>query len=76
MPRRRSAHEVEGLLLKLGFEFVRQRGSHRRYRGTLGGRTRNVTVVARQDPVPPGTLRAIVEQLGVTHAEFDRLLDS
>ncbi|MBI3554465.1 MAG: type II toxin-antitoxin system HicA family toxin [Elusimicrobia bacterium] len=53
----------------------RGKGSHRAFvRSRLGERTRLVIVPYGHD-IPRGTLRAILEQAGLTRDEFLRLLD-
>jgi len=54
--------------------FVRQSGSHRRFRGDLAGRVRNVTLVAGNKQIPDGTLAGIASQLGLTTPELKRRL--
>ena len=76
MPRRYSSREVEALLRSLGFAFIRQRGSHRRFRGGWQGRERNVSVVAGQRQIPEKTLRSIADQAGFTLDELKLRLDA
>jgi predicted RNA binding protein YcfA (HicA-like mRNA interferase family) len=67
-----SSRECIRALAKLGFYFVRQRGSHIFLR-----RDNPFTqlVVPESDSLPKGTLRAIIRQAGLTVEEFVRLLD-
>lgn len=76
MPRRYSTREVVAALERKGFTVVRQHGSHIRLRGTLGGATRQVTVVAGQAEITPKTLHGIRNQLGLTRREFEQLINS
>jgi predicted RNA binding protein YcfA (HicA-like mRNA interferase family) len=52
-------------LEKNGFHFVRQRGSHRKYK--KGGR---IAIVPMHYEVAKGTLASILEQSGLTLAEL------
>jgi predicted RNA binding protein YcfA (HicA-like mRNA interferase family) len=67
-----SSRECIRALAKLGFYFVRQRGSHVFLR-----RDNPLTqlVVPESDSLPKGTLRAIIRQAGLTVDDFVRLLD-
>jgi predicted RNA binding protein YcfA (HicA-like mRNA interferase family) len=60
--------EVEAILLALGFQQVRQRGSHRQYRHQ-DGRTTTVPFHAGRD-VAPALLRQIIKDVRVTVEEF------
>jgi predicted RNA binding protein YcfA (HicA-like mRNA interferase family) len=62
-----SAQDVVRGLLRNGFTFVSQRGSHRKY-------TKNgfVVIVPMHRELARGTLRAILEQANLT---IDKLLD-
>ncbi len=73
MPPRYSARQVEAALERLGFAFVRQRGSHRRWRGRWRGMTRNVSVVAGVRQIKPGTFYSIAEQAGLSANELEQL---
>lgn len=60
------ARQVEKILLRGGFEFIRQKGSHRIY---IKGK-QAVTVPWHNKSLRKGTLRSIVRQSGMTVAEF------
>ena len=75
MPRRYSVREVTRALESLGFERLRQRGSHIRYRGSWRGQQRNVSLVSGQREVPAPTLASIIGPAGLTPEEFQRLVD-
>lgn len=63
--------EVEHLLMNLGFYFVRAgKGSHRYYRHPDGRRT-EVSFHKGRD-VPPGTLRSIIGDIGISVEEFNK----
>lgn len=60
--------EVAALLLRLGFQEVRQRGSHRQYRHPDG---RGTTVpVHRGRDISPTLLRKIARDIGLTADEL------
>ena len=60
--------EVIAILTALGFEQVRQRGSHKRFRHT-DGRATTVPVHAGRD-LSPILLRRIARDVGLTADEF------
>ena len=67
--RRLTAKEVEDLLTRHGFEFVSQRGSHRKW----WKRSNSVQVVVpihSGKPLPIGTLRHILSQSGIPDREW------
>lgn len=71
-----SSDEVLRALRKAGFVYApkRGKGSHvALYRTDASGRTWLVIVPKRRD-LPQGTLRAIIEQAGLTRSEFLALL--
>ena len=54
------------ILEKQGFRLVRQRGSHRRFKGVVNGKTRLVTVAGKKnDDLIPATLASIQQQSGL-----------
>ena len=58
--------EVIRILERNGFEVARQSGSHRRFKGSVNGRTRMVTVPGTDgDDIPKGTLGSIRRQSGL-----------
>ena len=60
--------EVVDILKKLGFEEVRQRGSHRQFRHP-DGRSTTVPFHAGRD-ISPILLRLIIKDIGLTAEEF------
>ena len=71
-----SSDEVLKALRKIGFVYApkRGKGSHvALYRSDASGKTWLVIVPKRRD-LPQGTLRAIIEQAGLTRPEFLKLL--
>jgi predicted RNA binding protein YcfA (HicA-like mRNA interferase family) len=65
-----SPREVIAILRALGFEEVRQRGSHKLFRHE-DGRATTVPVHGSRD-ISPTLLRQIVKDVGVTREEFLR----
>jgi len=71
-----SSDEVLKALRKIGFVYApkRGKGSHAAlYRSDASGKTWLVIVPKRRN-LPQGTLRAIIEQVGLTRSEFLKLL--
>ena len=69
LPRDVTGEEAVRALRRLGFEVVRQRGSH--IRMTNG--PRSVTIPAHS-PIATGTLRSLLRQAGVSDEAFAREL--
>lgn len=65
--------EVISVLRTLGFEEVRQRGSHKRFRHS-DGRVTTVPVHLGRD-ISPTLLRSIARDIGLTLEEFVSHLD-
>ncbi len=64
-------HEVVRVLRENGFRFVRQRGSHQRFEGTVDGQIRRVTVAGKDsDELLPATLASIRRQSGLPKGFF------
>lgn len=71
-----SGKEVLNALLKIGFVFVRSKGSHTRLTRELSGRVFNVTVpIHGNKEINPTVLRSIIRQSGLTPDEFEKLFD-
>lgn len=62
-------------LQKVGFEIVRQKGSHVQMRRNTPQPARTVPVPISKKPLPRGTLRSIIRQSGLSVEEFIALLD-
>jgi len=69
MPKPVSLGLVLKVLKKQGFVFVRQKGSHARYRKT-GDPTRNVTIKTACKEIPYGTFQSILLQSGLKKEDF------
>jgi predicted RNA binding protein YcfA (HicA-like mRNA interferase family) len=57
------------VLNKKGFFFVRQKGSHARFR-KAGGQIRNVTIKMSKKEIPYGTFQSILLQSGLDEKDF------
>lgn len=66
--------QVIKALGKLGFQVIRQHGSHIILKGTYRGARRTV-VVPRHGEIAIGTLRGILFQAGLTADEFEKLVE-
>jgi predicted RNA binding protein YcfA (HicA-like mRNA interferase family) len=64
--------ELIGILESQGFVLERRRGSHRIYKGRVGGKARLVVVAGHResDDIKPGTLRSIIRQSGLPKRIF------
>lgn len=67
MPKRLGSAEVIRVLLRHGFFFATQRGSHTKYRNAAG---RIVIVPHPKKELPIGTTRSIIRQSGLTPGDF------
>ena len=68
-----TARDVLAALHRAGFVDIASEGGHRQLRRPDGGHRVTVPVHGHQD-VPPGTLRNILRQAGLTSEEFAKLL--
>lgn len=68
MPKLKSSKSIITILLKRGFIFISQNGSHMKYR--KGAYT--VIVPANKKEIPIGTFRSIVRQSGLNLEDFDK----
>lgn len=63
--------EVVRVIEENGLRFVRQRGSHRRFEGTVNGHVRRVTVAGKDgDELTRATLASIRRQSGLPKSSF------
>jgi predicted RNA binding protein YcfA (HicA-like mRNA interferase family) len=69
VPRDVTGTEVVRALRRLGFESIRQTGSHHIMR-----RDDKTVVVPQHKPIKPGTLRGMLDQAGVTLEAFTETL--
>ncbi|HUC01560.1 MAG TPA: type II toxin-antitoxin system HicA family toxin [Candidatus Paceibacterota bacterium] len=70
MPKLPSSKAIVSVLLKEGFVFVSQKGSHAKYRNSMGGRMMTVIVPMGQKEIPWGTVRSIIHQSGLPRERF------
>lgn len=68
-----TAREVISVVVRLGFELDRQRGSHAVYLRPSDQR-RVVIPIHKGRDLKPGTLRGIIDDKDLTVAEFNSLL--
>ena len=61
-----SYQKIINMLLKNGFVFVSQRGSHKKYRKE----DKTVIIPAARKEIPIGTLRSIIRQSGLDQDMF------
>ena len=72
LPRNITARKFVRALMRDGFVLVRQKGSHRTYRHP-DGRTVTVAFHRPGDTFRPGTLKAMIQDVGWTEADLRRL---
>lgn len=68
MPKRYSSAQITKVLLREGFRFVSQKGSHAKY---VKG-TNIVIIVANKREIPNGTFSSILRQSGLKRGDFDK----
>ncbi len=68
-----SGQQVVAALRRVGYEVVRQRGSHMRMRHPTDPRRQPVTVPEHRE-IKSGTLRAVIRDAGLSVEEFAALL--
>ncbi len=66
MSRMYSSHKIIKVLLKNGFVFISQKGSHQKYK--FGNKT--VIVPHPKKEIPVGTFNSIVRQSGLSKEDF------
>jgi predicted RNA binding protein YcfA (HicA-like mRNA interferase family) len=71
MPKLYSSLEIENVLLKNGFVFKTQKGSHGKFKHQDG---RIVILPMNRKEIPIGTFRSILKQIGITKEEFEVLV--
>jgi predicted RNA binding protein YcfA (HicA-like mRNA interferase family) len=68
MPKRISSEAFLRILTAQGFRFVSQRGSHAKYRDSLG---HTVIIPHPRKDIPIGTLRSMIRQSGLPNELFE-----
>lgn len=69
MPKPVQLNLILKVLKEKGFFFIRQKGSHARFR-KIGNPTRNVTVKMADKEIPYGTFQSILLQSGLREEDF------
>lgn len=64
------SREVERILKRNGFDFVREKKGHRQFVGYVQGEKRRVTVPANKKEIPKRTLASIIRQSGLGTKKF------
>ena len=70
MPKLYSSKEIEAVLLKIGFVFKSQKGSHGKFKQSEG---RMVILPMNKKEIPTGTFRSILKQANLSVEEFEKL---
>ncbi len=68
-----SGHELIKILKKIGFEPVRQKGSHIVLVNKSAG-SKKAVVVPNHKEIDPGTLIEIIRQAGLKRNDFEKLI--
>ena len=70
MPKLYSTDQIIKILLLHGFEFISQKGSHKKYRKT-GNPTLTVIIPALRKQIPFGTFKSILKQSRLQATDFE-----
>ena len=70
MPKLYSSDNIISILLKNGFIFISQKGSHIKYR-KVGETTLTAIVPANRKQIPAGTFQSILRQSGLSKKDFE-----
>jgi predicted RNA binding protein YcfA (HicA-like mRNA interferase family) len=65
-----TSDDVIRILVRAGFIFKKQKGSHRQYTAVIEGRKRKVTVKIKQKRFKPKTLNSMISQSGLSEEEW------
>jgi len=65
-----SSNQITKVLLKKGFIFISQRGSHAKFRKDSSGGILTAIVPAGRKEIPFGTFRSILRQVNLTVNDF------
>jgi predicted RNA binding protein YcfA (HicA-like mRNA interferase family) len=71
MPKLYSSNQIVKILLKNGFIFISQKGSHGKFR-KVGSPTYTVIVPMSKREIPFGTFRSIVRQSNLDISDFEK----
>lgn len=72
MPRRYTPHEVERIVVHLGWEFSHYHGSHAIFKKPGYS---HLSVPEHRRELAPGTLAGIIKLIGLTKREFDEIAE-
>ena len=70
MPKLYSSDQIIKILLRHGFEFISQKGSHKKYR-KKGDPTLTAIIPADRKQVPVGTFKSILKQSMLQAEDFE-----
>jgi predicted RNA binding protein YcfA (HicA-like mRNA interferase family) len=71
MPKLYSSSEIESVLSKIGFNFVSQKGSHKKFKNLSG----SICILpSNKKEIPFGTFRSILKQINISLKEFKSIL--
>jgi predicted RNA binding protein YcfA (HicA-like mRNA interferase family) len=65
-----SSDQIIKILLRHGFEFISQKGSHKKYRKT-GSPTLTAIIPADRKQIPLGTFKSLLRQSGLQSKDFE-----
>lgn len=71
MPKLYSSKEIESVLKKLKFSFVKQKGSHGKFKNVYG---KIVILPMNKKEIPSGTFSSLLRQMEINADEFRKLL--
>jgi predicted RNA binding protein YcfA (HicA-like mRNA interferase family) len=69
MPKLYSSEEIRKVLQKIGFQIISQKGSHGKFRNTIG---RTVILPMSKKEIPIGTFRSVLRQAGIDLTTFEK----
>jgi len=73
MPKLHSSREIEKVLYALGFKIVSQKGSHGKFKNSIG---KIVILPMAKKEIPVGTFYSILKQMNITNEKFNTLLNT
>jgi len=72
MPKLYSSKEIQSALIKLGFNFISQKGSHGKLKNTDG---QVVILPMNKKEIPQGTLSSILRQAGISSKQLKDIIE-
>lgn len=70
MPKLYSSRKITKVLEAHGFVFISQKGSHGKFRKSVGGKTLTVIVPIGKKEIPLGTFNSILRQANLSKEDF------